>query len=76
MKVHARYGRILRQPGDKKLAQIFSIVSLGPLEKSRLLSVKNVVEKTYGFTQELKVRISNLLPKDQRSMAEYLRKDD
>ena len=69
-----RFGRILRQPGDKKLARIYTLVSLGTHEKTRLFSVKTKVEETYGFTQKLETRISKPLSKDQKTMAEYLRR--
>jgi ERCC4-related helicase len=68
-----RFGRILRQPGDKKLARINAIISLGTHENSRLLSVKRKVEETYGFSQKLETRIFKVISKDQRTMVEYLR---
>ena len=68
-----RFGRILRQPGDKKVARTYALVSMDTHEKTRLLSVKKKVEGTYGFTQNLEVRVSKRLPKEQKSIAEYLR---
>jgi len=64
-----------RQPGDKKLARTYALVSVGTHEKNRLFSVKKKrkVERTYGFTQNLEVRVSKRLPKEQKSIAEYLR---
>jgi len=35
--------------------------------------VKKKVEGTYGFTQNLELRVTKPLPKKQRSLAEYLR---
>lgn len=67
-----RFGRILRQPGDKKLARIYALISMRTHEKRRLLSVKEKVENTYGFTQKLKSRVSRTLPRDQRTIAEYM----
>ena len=69
-----RFGRILRQPGDKKLARTYALVSRGTHERARLLSVKRLVEKTYGFTQNLEMRRTKPLPRDQTTMAEYMRR--
>ncbi len=69
-----RFGRILRQPGDKKLARTYALVSRGTHEMMRLLNVKKQVERTYGFTQNLEVRAAKHLPKEQRSIADYLRR--
>ena len=68
-----RFGRILRQPGDKKVARTFALISMQTHEKNRLLSVKKRVEETYGFTQRLRSRISKPLSKRQKTMAEYVR---
>jgi ERCC4-related helicase len=67
-----RFGRILRQPGDKKIAKTYALVSMGTHEKVRLLSVKKMVEGTYGFTQNLQVNIAKPKSKKQRALAEYL----
>ena len=69
-----RFGRILRQPGDKKLARTYTLVSMDTHEKTRLLSVKKKVERTYGFTQNMEMRLTKSLPKEQRTMAEYMRR--
>jgi len=69
-----RFGRILRQPGDKKLARTYALVGTDTHEKNRLLSVKKKVEGTYGFTQNLEMRMTRPLPKEQRTMADYLRR--
>lgn len=61
-------------PGDKKLARTYALVSLGTHERARLLSVKRMVEKTYGFTQNLEMRVTKPLPREQRTMAEYIRR--
>jgi ERCC4-related helicase len=67
-----RFGRILRQPGDKSLAKTISLISQDTHEKTKLLNVKKTVEKTYGFTQNVKTRIFKPLSNDQKTMAQYL----
>ena len=67
-----RFGRILRQPGDKKLAKIFALVSMQTHEKRKLLGMKKRVEETYGFTQRLKTRISKPIHSNQKTMTEYV----
>lgn len=69
-----RFGRILRQPGDKKLARTYALISMNTHEKARLLNVKKKVEGIYGFTQKLEVRKVKPLPNEQRTMADYLRR--
>ena len=71
-----RFGRILRQPGDKKLARTYALISMNTHEKTRLLNVKKKVEGIYGFTQKLEVRKIKPLPNEQRTMADYLRSID
>ncbi len=68
-----RFGRILRQPGDKKLARTYALVSKGTHERTRLLGVKKKVEETYRFTQRLETRTTKPLPEDQKIMTEFLR---
>jgi len=69
-----RFGRILRQPGDKKLARTYALISLRTHEKNKLLSVKRKAEKVYGFTQRLVVRArAKALPREQRTLTQYLR---
>lgn len=68
-----RFGRILRQPGDKKIAKTIALVNTQTHEKIRLLSVKKKVEKTYGFTQRMETRIARRLPEEQRTMIEFLK---
>ena len=67
-----RFGRILRQPGDKKLARTYALVSSGTHEWEKLLGVKSQVEKVYGFTQSLETGPKKPKPREQRTMAEYL----
>lgn len=67
-----RFGRILRQPGDKKLAKTVALISMRTHEKSRLLSVKRKTEKTYGFSQRLMSKIHKPLPKEQTAITEYV----
>lgn len=69
-----RFGRILRQPGDKRLARTYALISLRTHEKNKLLSVKRKAEKVYGFTQRLVVRArAKALPKEQKTLTQYLR---
>ena len=67
-----RFGRILRQPGDKPLAKTIALISQDTHEKTKLLRVKTMVETTYGFTQNVKTRKFKPLSHDQKTMAQYL----
>ena len=67
-----RFGRILRQPGDKKLAKTIALVSNQTHEKAKLLNVKKNVEKTYGFTQRMKKAAYRTLSKNQETITDYL----
>lgn len=69
-----RFGRILRQPGDKKLAKTYAIISRDTHERDRLLSVKKQVEGIYGFTQSLEMRAKKPLPGGQRTMADFIKR--
>jgi ERCC4-related helicase len=68
-----RFGRILRQPGDKKVARTYALINAKTHEKARLFNVKRMVEKTYGFTQKIEMRTTKQLPKEQKTIADYLR---
>ena len=69
-----RFGRILRQPGDKKLARTYALISTRTHEKRKLLSVKRKAEKVYGFTQRLVVKTrTKALPKEQKTLTQFLR---
>lgn len=68
-----RFGRILRQPGDKKIAKTIALINTQTHEKTRLLSIKKKAEKTYGFTQKMETRIAKRLPEEQRKIIEYLK---
>jgi len=68
-----RFGRILRQPGDKEKARVHAIATRNTHEKKRLLSVKKQVEKTYGFTQQLEIKNLNPPEKGQKNLTEYMR---
>lgn len=71
-----RFGRILRQPGDKKLARTYALISMRTHEKNKLLSVKRKAENVYGFTQRLVVKTrTRALPKEQKTLTQYLRRD-
>lgn len=68
-----RFGRILRQPGDKRMARICALVSMRTHEKSKLLSVKRKAEEVYGFTQRIVFETrTRTLPADQRTLTQYL----
>ncbi|MFW6110968.1 MAG: helicase-related protein [Thermoproteota archaeon] len=66
-----RFGRILRQPGDKKVAKTIALVSMQTHEKRRLLSVKKKTEKTYGFTQQLKTKIHKSRSQGQTPLTKF-----
>lgn len=68
-----RFGRVLRQPGEKKVARVYAIVTKGTHEKGRLLSVKKEVEDTYSFTQRMEVNNLRVLNEGQKRLSEYLR---
>lgn len=67
-----RFGRILRQPGDKKLAKTIALINTQTHEKTKLLKVKKNVEKTYGFTQKMETKTVKRLPEEQRTIIGYL----
>jgi len=70
-----RFGRILRQPGDKEYAKTYALVTPGTHERSKLLSVKRKTEQFYGFTQQLIVKPSlKPLPKGQKAIAQFVGK--
>ncbi|MGQ9551936.1 MAG: helicase-related protein [Candidatus Bathycorpusculaceae bacterium] len=69
-----RFGRILRQPGDKKLARTYALITTRTHEKNKLLSVKNKAERVYGFTQRLVVKPqAKALPREQKTITQYLK---
>ena len=51
-----RFGRILRQPGDKKVAKTIALINAGTHENARLMSVMRKVESIYRFTQRVEHR--------------------
>ena len=67
-----RFGRILRQPGDKKLAKTYALISRDTHERDRLFRVKNTVEETYGFTQDIETRRTKPLPTEQKTMTDFI----
>ncbi len=67
-----RFGRILRQPGDKTLAKTYALVSMRTHEKNKLLGVKRRTEKAYGFTQKMMEETYTSLPRDQKPLTRYL----
>jgi ERCC4-related helicase len=67
-----RFGRILRQLGDKPLAKTIALISHDTHERTKLLNVKTTVETTYGFTQNMQTRIFKPRSHDQKTMAQYL----
>lgn len=66
-----RFGRILRQPGDKKVAKTIAIVSKQTHEEKKLLSVKREVENVYGFTQRLETNSLKSFGNNQKTMFDY-----
>ena len=69
-----RFGRILRQPGSKKMARIYALVSMRTHERNKLLGVKGRTERVYGFTQRLEVKArARPLAKGQKTLTQYLR---
>jgi ERCC4-related helicase len=68
-----RFGRILRQPGDKKLAKTHALISSDTHERDRLFRVKSTVEKTYGFTQDLETRKTKPSPREQKAITDFTR---
>ena len=70
-----RFGRILRQPGDKKIARTHALISKDTHERDRLLNVKKKVEKTYRFTQKLETRTMKPLPQGQKTMTQFFRQN-
>lgn len=66
-----RFGRILRQPGDKKTARVYALISMRTHEKKKFLQVKKKTEKTYNFTQKLKSTTLPYIPKSQQTLLKY-----
>jgi ERCC4-related helicase len=66
-----RFGRILRQPGDKEVARVYALTSMRTHEKEKFLTVKKKTEKIYKFTQELKSTTMPFIAKSQRTLLEY-----
>jgi ERCC4-related helicase len=66
-----RFGRILRQPGDKKIAKVYALISMRTHEKKKLLNVKRETEETYNFTQELKTTTLPFIHKSQQTLLQY-----
>ncbi|MGC8937092.1 MAG: helicase-related protein [Candidatus Methanomethylicaceae archaeon] len=68
-----RFGRILRQSGKKKVANIYALVSMMTHERRKLLSVMKRVERIYGFTQHLSEEDMERMPKKgQKEITHYL----
>ncbi len=66
-----RFGRILRQPGNKKIAKTIALISNLTHEKNKLLNVKKKVESVYGFTQDMKSEPLKILGKNQKTIISY-----
>lgn len=66
-----RFGRILRQPGDKKTATVYALISMRTHEKHKFLAVKKQTEKIYRFTQELSIVSMSHVSRGQRTLLEY-----
>ena len=70
-----RFGRILRQPGDKEYATTYALVTLRTHERRKLLSVKKKTEEIYGFTQKLIIKpYVKPLPKGQKALVKFVDK--
>jgi ERCC4-related helicase len=71
-----RFGRILRQPGGKKTAKTYALISMKTHERNKLLGTKRRVERVYDFTQNL---VEEELPKapvkGQRTLSQYMIED-
>lgn len=70
-----RFGRILRQPGDKKFASTYALVTTRTHEKTKLLSVKRQTEEYYKFTQKIvykRFKWPARLPLGQLRLTEFL----
>lgn len=68
-----RFGRILRQSGKKKVANIYALVSMMTHERRKLLSVMRRVETVYGFTQRFREEDMERMPeKGQKEITHYL----
>jgi len=65
-----RFGRILRQPGDKKIASLRVDFHENP-RKKKFLTVKKDTERIYKFAQKLKSTTMPFVPKGQRTLLEY-----
>jgi len=71
-----RFGRILRQPGDKEFATTYALVTMRTHEKNKLLRVKKKTEKIYGFTQKLVVKpYSRPFQKGQSNLTQFITKE-
>ncbi len=66
-----RFGRILRQPRDKKIAKVYALLSMRTHEKEKFLNVKRETEETYNFTQMLKITSLPFIPRSQQTLLEY-----
>lgn len=66
-----RFGRILRQPGDKKTATVYALISMRTHEKHKFLAVKKQTEKIYRFTQNLSMVSASQVSQGQRTLLEY-----
>jgi len=68
-----RFGRILRQPGDKKRAVTYALVSMRTHEGNKLLGVKRRTEDVYRSTQSLVTRRYKPLSREQESLTKFIR---
>jgi Fanconi anemia group M protein len=68
-----RFGRILRQSGEKRSAKTYALLSMKTHEKKKLLGVMSKVEKVYGFTQRVsEEELPKSLPKEQKRLSQFL----
>jgi len=69
-----RFGRVLRQPSGRKVARIYSLISIRTHEKNKLLSVMKKAERIYGFTQKIVYEDLDRIVKGQRTITSFLGK--
>ncbi len=68
-----RFGRILRQPGDKKYATVYALITLRTHERNKLLSVKKKTEDVYGFTQKIIIKPNRKpMPQGQKNLIQFI----
>jgi ERCC4-related helicase len=68
-----RFGRILRQSGEKRVAKTYALISMKTHERNKLMGVRAKVEKVYGFTQRMvDEELPRPLSKEQSRLTQFL----